>query len=93
MDTGRDGDEVCLVVRHSNSSCCFNCLLQVPSGPNILWQHWGANQGKLEPGSKWCWPTWSTVSALVSKQTVTYNAQPKKWYVEPCVCGRFTSRA
>lgn len=24
------------------------------------------------------WPTWSTVSALVSKQTVTYNAQPKK---------------
>lgn len=50
----------------------------MPSGPNILWSNFGANQGKLEPGMKTCWPVWNTVSSLVSKQVITYNAVPKK---------------
>ena len=35
MDSGKNGDEVALVLRHQNSSCCFNFLLQIPSGPNV----------------------------------------------------------
>jgi regulator of protease activity HflC (stomatin/prohibitin superfamily) len=33
--------------------------------------------GKLEPGMKTCWPVWRQVSALVSKQVITYNAAAK----------------
>jgi hypothetical protein len=53
-------------------------FLQVPSGPIVLWSNFGANQGKLDPGMKTCWPVWNSVSVLVSKQVITYNAAPKK---------------
>lgn len=78
MDNGPDDSEVCIVAVHHPNACCWSVLLQVPSGPNVLWQNWGANQGKLDPGPKWCWPVWKQVSALVSKQVVTYNALPKQ---------------
>jgi len=78
MDSGPDGKEVCVVVVPENRVCCWNCLLQVPSGPNVLWSSFGANQGKLQPGMKLCWPVWSEVSAMVSKQVITYNAAPKR---------------
>lgn len=78
MNTGRNGDEVCVVVVPENTACCWNCILQVPSGQNVLWSDWGANQGKLDPGMKVCWPVWKSVTAIVSKQVITYNAVPKK---------------
>jgi len=78
MDTGVNGDEVCIAVVPRNRVCCWNCILEVPSGPNVLWSRFGANMGKLDPGMKTCWPVWNAVSALVSKQVITYNAVPKK---------------
>mmetsp|Transcript_15949 Transcript_15949/g.37016 ORF Transcript_15949/g.37016 Transcript_15949/m.37016 type:complete len:421 (-) Transcript_15949:28-1290(-) len=78
MDSGHDGTEVCVVVVPDNRVCCWNCILQVPSGPNILWSSFGANQGKLMPGMKLCWPVWREVSAMISKQVITYNATPKR---------------
>jgi hypothetical protein len=77
-NTGPDGNEACIVAVPENNACCFNCLVQVPSGPNVLWSSFGANMGKLDPGMKCCWPAWNSVTALVSKQVVTYNAAPKK---------------
>ena len=50
---------------------------QIPSGPNVLWSSFGANQGKADPGMKVCWPVWNYVNAMVSKQAITYNAVPK----------------
>mmetsp|Transcript_45358 Transcript_45358/g.58141 ORF Transcript_45358/g.58141 Transcript_45358/m.58141 type:complete len:426 (-) Transcript_45358:216-1493(-) len=78
MSTGPYQDEVCVAVVPENNVCCFSFYLEVPSGPNVLWSNFGANQGKLEPGMKKCWPVWRTVSTLVSKQVITYNAVPKK---------------
>ena len=75
-DPGRDGREVCLVIVPAVAKCC-TLLQQVPSGPHVLWQIFGANQGSLTPGAKWCWPAWRTVSHLVSRQVVTYNAKPQ----------------
>jgi hypothetical protein len=43
-----------------------------------MWSNFGANQGKLDPGMKTCWPVWNSVSVVVSKQVITYNAAPKK---------------
>jgi hypothetical protein len=77
LSTGPDRDEVCVVVIPENWSCCWNCVLQVPSGPNVLWSSFGANQGKLNPGMKLCWPTWDHPTALVTKQMITYNHSPK----------------
>ena len=50
---------------------------QVPSGPNIMWSKFGRNMGKLSPGMVVCWPIWNEVTAMVSKQVITYNAVPK----------------
>lgn len=76
--TGPDGNEACIVAVPVNNACCFNCLIEVPSGPNVLWSSFGAHMGKLDPGMKCCWPAWNSVTALVSKQVVTYNAAPKR---------------
>lgn len=78
MNTGENGDEVCIMVIPRNYACCFNTIIQVPSGPHILWSYFGQNQGKLDPGMKLCWPVWKYPSALVSKQVITYNARPKQ---------------
>lgn len=77
MDTGPDGDEVCIMVIPKNYACCFNTVIQVPSGPHILWSSFGKNMGKLDPGMKLCWPVWNYPSVLISKQVITYNAIPK----------------
>jgi len=44
----------------------------------VLWSNWGASQGMRNPGMVWCWPVWTGVSAVLSKQVITYNAVPKK---------------
>lgn len=77
-DTGRNGDEVCLSVVPENTACCYQCLLEVPSGFNVLWSHWGASQGMRQPGMIACWPVWNSVNAVISKQVITYNAVPKR---------------
>lgn len=88
-NTGQHGDEICLVAvprLGMGSMCyipflclggCFHCLVNVPSGPYVLWQSFGADQGQLAAGGKACWAIWKHVSHLVSKATVVYNAKPK----------------
>lgn len=76
-DTGPYGNEICIVVT-PEPACCFTLLTPVPSGPYVLWQVSGADQGSfLSPGGHWCWPAWYSVSHVVSKQVFTFNARPK----------------
>lgn len=83
---GRDGQEACIMVQPMTSTClCYEAaiccpipFLSVPSGPIVLWQKCGTNQGALNPGCQPCWCGWNRVSHLVSKQLVTYNHMPKK---------------
>ena len=83
---GRDGQEACIMVQPYSSTClCYEAtaccpipFLSVPSGPIVLWQKCGTNQGSLNPGCQPCWCGWNRVSHLVSKQLVTYNHMPKK---------------
>jgi len=74
---GTYNDEVCVAVIPQNDACCFQCLIEIPSGFNVLWSNWGASQGMRNPGMVWCWPVWTNVNAVVSKQVITYNAVPK----------------
>jgi hypothetical protein len=77
-DNGPGGNEICIVIT-PKAAQCFTLLQQVPSGPYVLWQSFGADQGGfLVPGGHWCWPGWRTVSHIVSKQLFTFNAKPKK---------------
>jgi regulator of protease activity HflC (stomatin/prohibitin superfamily) len=75
---GPEDNEICIVIT-PKAAQCFSFLQQVPSGPHVLWQNFGADQGDfLVPGGHWCWPAWKSVSHLVSQQRFTFNAKPKK---------------
>ena len=45
LDTGYDGKETVLVVTPPNPGCCPITLMQIPSGPYVLHQRFGADQG------------------------------------------------
>lgn len=52
-------------------------MVSVPSGPFILWQKWNKDQGNLAPGVRWIWPWYNTISHIITRATVTYNAPAK----------------
>lgn len=49
-------------------------LFTVPTGPVVLWQSFGKNQGRLTPGLKLCWSPWNRVSHIVTAASITYDA-------------------
>ena len=76
---GRSGHEVCLVAIPGSLAgcCCCTLLTQVPTGPWALKHVWGKYEGLFDAGGYWCLPLWKGVSHYVTKQVVTFNAQPK----------------
>lgn len=52
-------------------------MVSVPSGPFILWQKWGKDQGNLTPGVRWIWPWYNRISHIITRATITYNAPAK----------------
>ena len=52
-------------------------MVSIPSGPFILWQQWGKDQGKLSPGVMWIWPFYNKVSHIINRATISYNAPAK----------------
>jgi regulator of protease activity HflC (stomatin/prohibitin superfamily) len=52
-------------------------MLNIPSGPFVLYQRWNADQGELKPGVKWVWKPWYRISHVVTKSVISYNAPAK----------------
>jgi hypothetical protein len=74
-DRSHNGEQV-LVAVPSNfiSSCCPLPYFSVPTGPYVLWQAWGENMGLLTPGLKMCWFPYKSISHVVTKAAITYDA-------------------
>ena len=70
------GAEQVLVAVPSNffSRCCPTPYFSVPTGPYVLWESWGKNMGALSPGLKMCWCPYKSVSHVVTKAAITYDA-------------------
>jgi regulator of protease activity HflC (stomatin/prohibitin superfamily) len=62
-----------VLVPWSSGVCCIP-FFSVPTGPWVLWQSCGKNQGVLAPGLKCCWAPWKRISHIVTKAAVTYDA-------------------
>lgn len=76
-NNGPMGNEVCIVIT-PDPACCCTILQSIPSGPYVLSQSFGRDQGEfLKAGGQWCWPAWKNVSHVVSRQVFTFNARPK----------------
>ena len=67
-------NEICLVAVPTETMCCCSPHVNIPSGYHVLHQRWYKNEGKLEPGVKWCWPFWMRVSHVVNPATISYSA-------------------
>ena len=67
-------NEICLVAVPNETMCCCAPNVNIPSGYHVLHQRWYKNEGKLDPGVKWCWPFWYRVSHVVNPATITYSA-------------------
>ena len=51
----RSASSRCRAARHC-------CPATASSGYFVLYQRWYKNEGKMEPGVKYCWPFWYRVS-------------------------------
>lgn len=67
-----DANEIAIVLV-PKSSMLFHLVVDVPSGPFVLWQQWHKDMGQLSPGVIWFWPAWNRISHIVTRATVTYN--------------------
>jgi regulator of protease activity HflC (stomatin/prohibitin superfamily) len=74
-DQTKPGEQV-LVAVPSNfiSNCCPLPYFSVPTGPYVLWEAWGKNMGLLPPGLKTCWMPYKSISHVVTKAAITYDA-------------------
>ena len=72
----RNGSEQVLVAVPSNffSGCCCVPYFSVPTGPYVLWESWGKDMGALSPGLKLCWCPYKSVTHVVTKAAITYDA-------------------
>ena len=76
-DTGPYGNEICIVIT-PDTACCCTLLTSVPSGPFVLSQTCGADDGEFKStGANWCMPGYKNISHVVSRQVFTFNAKPK----------------
>ena len=73
-----NGVEICLVVVPGGAACCCQLYTAIPSGYFVLYQRWYKNEGKMEPGVKYCWPFWYRVSHVVNAATITYSAPSRQ---------------
>lgn len=49
-------------------------IFTVPTGPYVLWQSFGKDQGELSPGLKVGWAPWNRISHVVTRAAITYDA-------------------
>ena len=56
------------------SACCPLPYFSVPTGPYVLYEAWGKNMGLLSPGLKTCWMPYKSISHVVTKAAITYDA-------------------
>lgn len=49
-------------------------IFTVPAGPFVLWQSAGQSKGQLTPGLKVGWAPWNSISHVVTKAAITYDA-------------------
>lgn len=76
-DTGPYGNEICIVIT-PDPACCCTMLTSIPSGPFVLSQTCGRDDGDFKAaGGNWCLPAYKHISHVVSRQVFTFNAKPK----------------
>lgn len=71
--TASGGAEIPIVLV-PRSAKFFQFMVNVPSGPYVLWQDWHKDMGALPPGVIWFWPAWKRISHIITRATITYNA-------------------
>ena len=65
-----------VVVVEPMTTCCYP-KLDIPSGVITLGQKWGAHDGILDPGMKCCWCKHRRVGAMITRNTIRYDAPIK----------------
>lgn len=68
-----NSEQAVVLVPWTTGFCCTP-FFSVPTGPWVLWQSCGKNQGILTPGLKCCWMPWNQISHVVTKAAITYDA-------------------
>ncbi|CAI2371325.1 unnamed protein product [Moneuplotes crassus] len=70
-----DGQPIVVVIE--NGFCCCKPKLDVPSGVTVLSQKWGAHDGELAPGFKCCWCKHKKIAAIITMNSIRYDAPIK----------------
>jgi len=66
-----------IVVVIENSFWCCKMKLDVPSGVTVLAQRWGSHEGELAPGFKCCFCKHRKVAAIITMNSIRYDAPIK----------------
>lgn len=70
-----NGQPIVIVIE--NSFWCCKLKLDVPSGVTVLAQKWGAHDGELPPGYKCCFCKHRKVAAIITMNSIRYDAPIK----------------